>query len=51
MLSGNGTIDYSVEAHTLDAQKTSAAHQESTTRSLYGRAPARLHGSTEFNIQ
>ena len=31
MLSGNGTIDYSVEAHTLDAHKTSAARQESTT--------------------
>ena len=34
MLSGNGTIDYSVEAHTLDAHKTSAARQESTTRNL-----------------
>ena len=34
MLSGNGTIDYDIEAHTLDAQKTSAAHQGSTTRNL-----------------
>ena len=34
MLSGNGTIDYSVEAHTLDAQETSAARQGSTTRNL-----------------
>ena len=34
MLSGNGTIDYDVEAHTLDAHKTSAARQESTTRNL-----------------
>ena len=32
MLSGNGTIDYSVEAHTLDAQETSVARQEPTTR-------------------
>ena len=38
MLSGNGTIDYSVEAHTLDAHKTSAARQESTTRNLHGSA-------------
>ena len=34
MLSGNGTIDCDVEAHTLDAHKTSAARQESTTRNL-----------------
>ena len=34
MSSGNGTIDYDVEAHTLDAHKTSAARQESTTRNL-----------------
>ena len=34
MLSENGTIDYDVEAHTLDAHKTSAARQESTTRNL-----------------
>ena len=38
MLSGNGTIDYDVEAHTLDAHKTSAARQESTTRNLHGSA-------------
>ena len=31
MLSGNGTIDYDLEAHTLDTHKTSAAHQVSTT--------------------
>ena len=34
MFSGNGTIDYDVEAHTLDDHKTSAARQESTTRNL-----------------
>ena len=34
MLSGNGTIDYSVEAHTLDTHKTSTAYQESTTGNL-----------------
>ena len=34
MLSRNGTIDYDVEAHTLDAQKTSTAYQESTTGNL-----------------
>ena len=38
MFSGNGTIDYSVEAHTLDAHKTSAARQESTTKNLHGSA-------------
>ena len=36
MLSGNGTIDYSVEAHTLDVQETSAARQGSTTRNIHG---------------
>ena len=36
MLSGNGTIDYNVEGHTLDAQKTSAARQGSTTRNIQG---------------
>ena len=34
MLSGNGTIDYDIEAHTLDAHKTSAAHEESITGDL-----------------
>ena len=43
MLSGNGTVDYDVEAHTLDAQKTSAARQESTTRNI--------HGSITKNLQ
>ena len=38
MLSGNGTIDYDIEAHTLDAHKTSAVRQESTTRILHGSA-------------
>ena len=38
MLTGNGTIDYSVEAHTLDARKTPAVRQESTTRNLNGSA-------------
>ena len=36
MLSGNGTIDYNVEAHTLDVQETSAARQGSTTRNIHG---------------
>ena len=36
MLSGNGTIDYNVEAHTLDVQETSAARQGSTTRNMHG---------------
>ena len=39
MLSGNGTIDYDVEAHNLDAHKTSAARQESTTRNLQKQDP------------
>ena len=38
MLGGNDTIDYSVEAHTLDAHKTSTARQGSTTRNLHGSA-------------
>ena len=38
MLSGNGPIDYSVETHTLDAQKTSAARREFITRNLHGSA-------------
>ena len=43
MLSGNGTIDYSVEAHTLDAQETSAARQESTTRNIHGSITKNFH--------
>ena len=35
MLSGNGTIAYEVQIPTLDANKTSAARQESTTRNLH----------------
>ena len=34
MSGGSGTIDYDVEAHTVDAHKTSAVRQESTTRNL-----------------
>ena len=51
MLSGNGTIDYNVEAHTLDAHKTSAARQESTTRNLHGSAASTFHGSAAQNLQ
>ena len=43
MLSGNGTIDYDVEAHTFDAHETSVARQESTTRNI--------HGSVSRNLQ
>ena len=43
MLSGNGTIDYSVEAHTLDAQETSAARQGSTTRNIHGSITKNFH--------
>ena len=43
MLSGNGTIDYDVEARTLDAHETSAVRQESTTRNI--------HGSVSRNLQ
>ena len=35
MLSGNGTIDYDIETHTLDVYKTSAARKASTTRNLH----------------
>ena len=34
MSGGSGTIDYDVEAHTVDAHKTSAVRQESTTKNL-----------------
>ena len=51
MLSGNGTIDYDVEAHTLAAHKTSAARQESTTRNLYGGTASTFHGSAVRNLQ
>ena len=34
MLSGDGTIAYDIGARNLDAHKTSAARQESTTRNL-----------------
>ena len=50
MLSRNGPIDYSVEAHTLDAHKTSAARQESTTRNLHGSAASTFHGSAAQNL-
>ena len=50
MLSGTGTIDYSVEAHTLDAQETSAACQESTTKNLQQKVKniARLARSLDY---
>ena len=50
MFSGNGIIDYDVEAHTLDAHKTSAARQESTTRNLHGSAASTFLGSTANNL-
>ena len=43
MLSGNGTIDYDVEAHTPDAHRTSATRQESTTGNLHGSVAQDLH--------
>ena len=51
MLSGNSIIEYDAEVDIPNAHKTSTAPQESTTRGLYGITPARLHGSTGFNIQ
>ena len=50
MLSGNGTIDYSVEAHTLDAHKTSAARQESTTRNIHELVPTCLQASVKLRL-
>ena len=50
MLSGNDTIDYDVEAYTLDARKTSAACQESTTRNLHSSAAYTFHGSAARNL-
>ena len=47
MLSGNGTIEYDAEAHTLDARKTSAARQESTTGNLHGSTATTFHGGTD----
>ena len=50
MLSGNGTIDYDVEAQTLVAHKIYAVCQESiATRQLYGTIPSTLHGSIANN--
>ena len=49
MLSGNSTIDYDIEAHTLDAQKTSTAHQEPTTRSLQKQA-ASGHNDNRYHF-
>ena len=43
MLSGNGTIDYSVEAHTLDAHKTSGF--------CVGFMTWHLHGGSQHNLQ
>ena len=50
MLGGNGTIDYSVEAHTLDAQETSAVQQGAITRHLFVGTLSTLHGSTANNL-
>ena len=50
MLSGNGTIDYDVEAHTFDAHKTSAARQESNTGNLYPFAVSTLNGGAAQNL-
>ena len=50
MLSGNGTIVYDVEAHTLDAHKTSAVRQESTTRNSPESTPSTLHDSTAHSF-
>ena len=50
MLSRNSTIDYGVEAHNLNAHKTSAAHQEFTTRNLHGSAASTFHGSAAQNL-
>ena len=50
MLSGNGTIDYNVEAHTLDVQETSAARQGSTTRNIHGSITKNFHGSAAIDI-
>ena len=49
MLSGNGTIDYDIEAHTLDAHKTSAAHQVSTTRGFEKQA-AFNHNKNKYHL-
>ena len=50
MLSGNGTIDHSVEAHTLDAQETSTARQGSTTRNIHGSITKNFHLDRKFYI-
>ena len=50
MLSGNGTIDYDVEVHTLDDHKTSAARQESNTGNLYPFAISTLNGGAAQNL-
>ena len=50
MLSGNGTIDYNVESHTLDAQETSAARQGSTTRNIQGSITRNFQISVEKNV-
>ena len=34
-MSGDGTVDYGVEAHFLNAHKTSAVRREPTTRNLH----------------
>ena len=52
MLSGNGTIDYDVEAHSLDANKTSTAPQESTTIGhLNSATPSTSHRNAACRFQ
>ena len=51
MLSGNGTIDYDAEAHTLDAHKTSTSHQVSTTKNLHGSITKNFQGSAAKDFQ
>ena len=50
MLSGNGTINYDVEAYTLDAHKTSALRQGSTTRNLRELVPTCLQVSVKLRL-
>ena len=51
MFGGNGTIDYSVEVHILDARKTSAARQEFTTRNSNDSTPSTLSDDTAYYLR
>lgn len=52
MFISSGITDYDIEAHTLDAQKTSAVHQEFTTaRHLHGSTLSTSHDSFAKNFQ